>query len=550
MAEPEQIEAAQSDEKAPPTNTDPVGLIVFVHGLHPAFQKLDYTGIEALLKEAIEKHDGDRHDLYSFKYNGSYFSTAHPEKVAERLHDEISKEMSKGYKQLYLVGHSFGALLLRQAILFNATLEGKRGYWVDEVNKAIFLAGTNRGFQPYSRLYEKLASLGRVLQGLPSFLRVGQLAVGGLRGSPWVTTLRMEWVKKRGKLPFTVQIRGTQDKLVGPNDSRDLAVATNSAELDPIKNLGHRELALLNPNTRDTVKKHLEPYIDQALNAKSQAATRQVSPDYVVFLIHGIRDFAEWHEDLGETITRLAAKDNYSVEIVPISYGYFSALQFLFPIARRRCARSFLDRYVQYYARYPDAKFCALAHSNGTVALSSALQSNRFIDLENVFLAGSVLPRTFRWQDVRGKLVQVRNECSDADWPVSVLCWLLSGFYRELGTSGVFGFDGPEVRSIAAPNGKIANNFHAGGHSVALEPEHHEEIARFLLKGNPWSTLKDPKHRNKRLLRSFLRFCAAATPIGLGFLLCLIASTGWPSLLIVVITFILTVVLGSLLLLI
>jgi hypothetical protein len=329
-----------------------------------------------------------------------------------------------------------------------------------------------------------------------------------------------------------------------------LAVAANSAELEPIKNVGHRELALLNPNTRDKVKKDLEPYIDKALDAKTQNASEQVRPDYVVFLIHGIRDFAEWHEDLGETITRLAAEKNNTVEIVPISYGYFSALQFLFPIARRRCARSFLDRYVQYYARYPDAKFCALAHSNGTFALASALQSNRFIDLENVLLAGSVLPRAFRWQDIRGRLALLRNDCADADWPVSVLCWLLRSCYRELGTSGVFGFEGPAVRSAASPNGKISNNFHAGGHSVALEPERHEEIARFLLTGNPWSIVKDPKHKNRRLSRSFLRLCALGTPIGLGVLLFLIASTGWPAILIVAATFVLTVVLGSLLLLI
>ena len=469
--------------------------------------------------------------------------------MARDLHDKIRQEASRDYKQIYLVGHSFGALVLWQAILLNAALEGQQGYWVGRINKVILLAGTNRGFQPYTRLYEKLASIGRFLEGLPSFLRVGQLAVCGLRGSPWVTTLRMEWVKKRSKMPFTVQIRGTEDRLVGPNDSRDLAVSTNSAELDPIKDVGHRELALLNPNSRNTVKKALEPYIDQALDAKSQPAT-QAGPDYVVFLIHGIRDFAEWHEDLGETITRIAAEDKHSVEIVPISYGYFSALQFLFPIARRRCARSFLDRYVQYYARYPDAKFCALAHSNGTFALSWALQSNRFVDLENVFLAGSVLPRTFRWQDVRGKLVDLRNDCADADWPVGILCWLLSMFYWELGTSGVFGFEGPAVRSTGAPDEKISNNFHAGGHSVALEPEYHEEIARFLLKGDPWSTIKDPKHSSKRLLRFFLRLFAAAAPFALGVVLWLIASTGWSPLVIVWTTFMLTVVLGSLLLLI
>ena len=71
MAEPETSAAAQPNGKrAQPTNTDPVGLIVFVHGLHPPFQELDYTGIEALLKDKIEKHDGFRHDLYVLSITG------------------------------------------------------------------------------------------------------------------------------------------------------------------------------------------------------------------------------------------------------------------------------------------------------------------------------------------------------------------------------------------------------------------------------------------------------------------------------------------------
>jgi hypothetical protein len=60
----------------------------------------------------------------------------------------------------------------------------------------------------------------------------------------------MQWVKmsvdKSDKLPFTVQIRGTQDKLVGPNDSRDVSVAHNSLELI-VDGVGHRDLALLIP---------------------------------------------------------------------------------------------------------------------------------------------------------------------------------------------------------------------------------------------------------------------------------------------------------------
>lgn len=534
---PESVSSAQPQAKGDQTSNptgDALGLIVFVHGLHPFFSKNSYyEGIKNLLTQQLPNHD-----LHSFDYLGTYWSSAAPETLALRLEQEIRQKVAeKNYKQLYLVGHSFGGLLIRQAILYGARLADDENSWLAKVKRVILLAGTNRGFQPYNRASEILATIGVFIQWLPflhPFLRLGRLAVYGLRGSVWVTQLRMQWitmsVEKPGVLPFTVQIRGAQDKLVGPNDSHDVSVAANSLEL-VVKEVGHRDMALLNSARSAAVHNLLKEKIAEALSATPLKNISQSQPDHVIFLIHGIRDFAEWHEDLGMTITRVAQTAGTRVEIVPISYGYFSALQFLFPIARRRCARSFLDRYVQHFAHYPKARFSALAHSNGTYALTWALQNNRYMKLENVLLAGTVLARKFPWEKIQGQVTRVRNDCANADLPVGALCWLLSWFppyWGDLGTAGVSGFDGPVVLGSkeAAKTVVYNNKSRSGGHGAALESKYHDEISRFLLNGAPWGAT-DINDRRRSVLQIISRAVILVIAVAYVFSFYLIAASGW-----------------------
>src|SRR5690606_30743418 len=142
-------------------------------------------------------------------------------------------------------------------------------------------------------------------------------------GSVWVTQLRMAWVKHSvdpdSVLPFTVQIRGARDSLVGPHDSRDISTSRRSVEL-VIDGVGHKDIALLRPENSDKVRTQLACKLKEALAATPQTADFPPGADHVIFLIHGIRDFAEWHEDLGETIVQIAGPGQ-RVEIVPISYG-------------------------------------------------------------------------------------------------------------------------------------------------------------------------------------------------------------------------------------
>lgn len=507
------VTADPKNEQAEPAS----GLTFFVRGLDRFYtEEADYNEIRQLFEELL----GYRWE--SFDYWSTYWSFADPDDEAEKLEKKLEESSSK-CDVLYLVGHSYGALLLRKAILLAAA---KKSRWLKKVDRVILLGGTNRGFQPYSRWTEKMAIVGNILQLLPKWLgwlRFGRLAILGLRGSPWVTKLRMEWVEKarlgNSALPFTIQIRASEDKLVGRNDSRDIAVSGNSESFVAL-GLGHKDLALLprgkvDPTSSDQdqqnqtrlspaeIKERLKKQIKAALKLEKPSADspRKADshsiPKHVIFLIHGIRDFAEWHEDVGETITLSAKTD--PVEIVSISYGYFSALQFLLPTARARCAHSFRDRYVQYFARYAGAKFSALAHSNGTYALAHALKTNSYMKLDRVLLAGSVLPREWPWAKMSNQVGKLRNDCANADWPVGALCWALHLIYpKQLGTAGLNGFKGnvPFVR----------NNFLIGDHSAALEPRYHGEIAEFLLYGEPWKAAADLTTWGGRLWRGLLRF--------------------------------------------
>lgn len=546
------VAPSERGSMSPPTAQS--GLIVFVHGLHPLWSaNSNYDGIKDLFKTALPACD-----WYSFSYLGTYWSCANPEALCERLRSQVKTEFNradKNYEKLYLVGHSFGALLVRQAIL-NGIDNHTDNEWLDKVERVVLLAGTNRGFQPYNRWLEFLTKVARLLPLLPPWIPFGKLAVRGLRGSDWVTSLRMRWAKISEQLPFTVQILGTQDRLVGPTDSQDVSVGRKAHQIR-VDGVGHRDLALLVRQRKEFALEKLKPAIEAALAAEPHAASAAGSVDHVIFLIHGIRDFAEWHEDLSEIIMTAATAINKKVEIVSISYGYFSAFQFLFPIARRRCARSFLDRYVQYYARYPKAQFSALAHSNGTYALTWALRKNRYIELENVLLAGSVLPRKYAWQDLGSRVTRVRNDCARGDMPVGVLCWLLSLPYaRGLGTAGVFGFKGVAVAGSASGGGtRVRNNWvSSGGHSAALETKYHEEIATFLLTSKFHDSGRAAATPVRRIAYWLLRWCVRAISIGglvgCGYLFYLISLTGMGALATVVVAVGLTLLLICILLLI
>lgn len=134
-------------------------LIVFVHGY--ARTPADYQG----LLEALQKHsnaDDGTADVYAYAYDADPLSCEVPEDVVADLISKLNR-LSAHYQQIHLVGHSFGCLILRKAVLHAMPAQqhsgtvpaqsvevsgGLAGKLQQRVVRMTLLAGTNRGFRP------------------------------------------------------------------------------------------------------------------------------------------------------------------------------------------------------------------------------------------------------------------------------------------------------------------------------------------------------------------------------------------------------------------
>lgn len=221
----------------------------------------------------------------------------------------------------------------------------------------------------------------------------------------------------------------------------------------------------------------------------------------VIFLIHGIRDYGDWQENIEYQIRRLVdlqqnqeghkecSSSQTDPKVIPIRYGYFNALQFLLPSERRRVVRSFSDEYYRVMTRYPDLKQAnthVYAHSNGTFVFAEALQRYEDIKVNRVLLGGSVLPTQFNWSRLLNKTQQVKqviNYAANADMPTGLLCrglsfpWI-SKPWLGIGPAGTDGF-----RELMNQESHSANYFLEGDHGATLQPGNHNpfRIACYLL---------------------------------------------------------------------
>jgi Leucine-rich repeat (LRR) protein len=154
--------------------------------------------------------------------------------------------------------------------------------------------------------------------------------------------------------------------------------------------------------------------------------------------VHGIRTFGGWQERL-EMILRRRTGAERQLTVVNYKFGYFSALAFLSVVLRWYAVRRFRAELLA-LTRAPWDRIDLVAHSFGTflAAKSLAARSSSHVHIDNLILAGSVLPDYFRWSRiVPDRVASVVNECGDKD---NVL--LLSQALPLLGMAGRTGFRG------------------------------------------------------------------------------------------------------------
>jgi pimeloyl-ACP methyl ester carboxylesterase len=400
------------------------------------------------------------------------------------------------YEDIICIGHSVGGLLVRQAYLVAAGAYPKISKselcWTEKVSRFILLASINRGFEPNNFLVTALVNLSSATGCLPILRDIVQ-------GSAFITNLRISWIRHFSNLvgqePVMIQVLGTQDGVVKRTDSIDLQAFPNGVQLD-IPDAMHDDFYYPKGSSREAQAEWHLRYrllkwaISQYHPQKSEFIPSELQGNVTIdpgenanetttiFIVHGIRDSnSSWASQLEDQI-KMRTHGKFAV--VRSTYGYFSAFNFFFPWLRRRNIRWFQDQYSYRFALNPKSEFHFIGHSNGTYILGESLKRVPAMKFKRVYLAGSVLPCEYPWQE-RFDLDQVeelRNDRSCWDWPVGILCSGLRGIgMKDIGTGGFDGFYFDDDRTEEV-------YYYKGGHGEPLAKENQPSILAFTLDGD------------------------------------------------------------------
>lgn len=183
---------------------------------------------------------------------------------------------------------------------------------------------------------------------------------------------------------------------------------------------------------------------------------------HVVFIVHGIRDYAPWQSAV------VRGLGNETTKVVPIKIGRYPTIYFLSPIPFHFWKRRKVEKQIRSALhQYRNARVSIIAHSFGTYLVSRVLERGKFDDrIHRIILCGSVIRESFNWDGVKQRVDGppladfILNDCGNADpWPA--IAEAASWRYGRTGTHG-FG------------DIYVTDRIHNGGHSVFLT----EDFAR------------------------------------------------------------------------
>ena len=411
-----------------------------------------------------------------------------PERAAGNLQAFIAAEVaSTGAKDVVLIGHSMGGLILRSAWL------KARGYdsaatsdWAHRVSRIVLLGSPNGGYK-----FEGWSWL-RTLYALAT--PWADFAMEHAKsGGYWVVNLRLRWFEAFRQLreedwPAVIDVVGMDDRLVTPDDVKDTVRLTGSRRVE-IADTSHGQL--IDVSCSSTQWRW--PILRRAIFDPPEKASVSlaVSTQPVAFIFHGIRASADdsWISQL-----RMQLEKSGTHVIAPDT-GFFSAFEFALPFVRNRKAHDFLERYGDVALTHDPDNFSFFGHSNGTYMMGRSMERVPAVRFRHLLLAGSVLTPRYDWGLLlrrkqighydAGRWVPgvVHNERGRIDVPVGILAGLLNGLWpwnKGVGPGGVIGF----------PNAPIAvqqdNSFFIKGHSGALgagDPDRRNEIVQYLSTG-------------------------------------------------------------------
>jgi hypothetical protein len=465
------------------------------------------------------------------------FSLAHPDDLVVQLLGEIdarwkaARDAGEPFARIVLVGHSIGALLLRKAYVvacgehveapFEAAYRPLRtaGHdrvpareWAGAVARLVLLAGMNRGWRVSHHLNLLNAPLWAVgsaaCQVIRALTRRWPLIFAFRKGAAFITQLRIQWLVMRRHAAegaggaSTVQLLGSRDDMVAPYDNVDLVSGGDFHYLD-VPQSGHADVIEMDDPAhgagRAEVFKLALVAPESGLRAASVVPADEnfAAPNpairNVAFVMHGIRDAGYWTHKIARRI-RMRSGDHEAWATETSSYGYFPMLPFLLPWYRREKVEWLMDQYAEAMARYPNATFHYVGHSNGTYLLARALELYPCCRFERVVFAGSVVRSRYDWTRFTAgdspRIRSVLNYVATGDW---VVAWFPKLFQllpvQDLGSAGHDGF--AALPATMAPEPEVQ-----GGHSAAIAEAHWDDIADFVVSGKRRHTAATPRVRN------------------------------------------------------
>jgi pimeloyl-ACP methyl ester carboxylesterase len=451
------------------------------------------------------------------------FSNLNPYQMTEELEASIDRAYrQRKYARIVLVGHSMGAIILRKAIVWasgyeedrpNAPARRGRREWVDRIERFVSLAGINRGWAVHhSDCRPSLTRVATTNLGIRMlrWTNSGRLILSLERGAPFVADLRVQWIRMaRGAdaktLPPVIHLLGTCDDIVTSEDSRDINAAPG-VQFVSLSNTSHGEIAHAlaqelpggRPQThraRAIIEAMTLPFdqiqVDQVDRPKEDRSVKQV-----VYVMHGIRDYAPWARELARAIETTAVKEGRAgVRAIAAPYGWFPMLPFLLYGDRQEHVRWFMDQYTEHVARFPFAEVDYIGHSNGTYILAAALQRYKSLRVRHVYFAGSVVPSRYSWLPFldASRVHQVRNVVATHDWVVALFPRLyeqlaewtgetsLTG-YLDIGAAGFRGFRDAAGSAHRLVDLEFTSGYHGAGVDTAVQNKR-DALVYFALNG-------------------------------------------------------------------
>tara|TARA_R110002167_G_C12672100_1_gene650793 strand:- start:564 stop:1832 length:1269 start_codon:yes stop_codon:yes gene_type:complete len=236
---------------------------------------------------------------------------------------------------------------------------------------------------------------------------------------------------------------------------------------------------------------------------------------HVIFLIHGIRDFASWQNEIAKILQKPG-----EIRVVGTRYGYFNVFKFLAPWKNHFKALQIIKQdYEATRRQYPNAKISVIAHSFGTYLLGKLIKENKTFKFWKVILCGSVLDQNYAWIDHQDQIgapddkdlaKYIINDCGDADiWPA-----LARSAGWHYGYAGTHGFSGPSV----------SNRVFAGNHGLFFDPKFIEKNWKPFLHDDhfPEERIGHGDAQQAGKVSFFIRFIAGL-PLNWFFLICFLA---------------------------